>query len=83
MKQKDLILIVIVVFMSVVVSLVISKSLIVPPKNRQQEVEVVQAVSSDFPQPDKAYFNSNSFDPTKIITIGQGGNSDPFSSSKQ
>ncbi|MES2971659.1 MAG: hypothetical protein V4702_05030 [Patescibacteria group bacterium] len=78
MKQKDIILIIVVVFISGVLSLVLSNMLISSPKNRQEKVEVVEAISSDFTQPDKKYFNANSIDPTQIIRIGENNNNQPF-----
>jgi hypothetical protein len=80
MKQKDIALIAAVVVFSAIVSLLVSKVIFTSPKNRQQEVEVVQPISSSFPQPDKRYFNKNAFDPTQTITIGQNANPNPFSS---
>lgn len=80
MKQKDLALIIVIIAISVVVSLFISKEIIVPSKNNQQEVDVVQPITSDFPKPDSRYFNSSSIDPTQIIIIGQNANSNPFNS---
>ncbi len=80
MKQKDMALILVVVFMSVVFSIFVSKAIFTSPKNRQQQVVVVQPITSDFPQPDTSYFNSNSFDPTKAINIGQNQNTNPFNS---
>lgn len=79
MKQKDIALIAIIVVVSAVLSLVVSNMLFASPKNRQQQVEVVQPITADFPPPDKAYFNQNSVDPTKPITIEQNQNPDPFS----
>lgn len=79
MKQKDIALIVVIVFISAIVSLFVSKLIFTSPKNRQQAVEVVQPITADFPHPDSRYFNSNAFDPTKLITIGQNANPDPFS----
>lgn len=79
MKQKDLALIIIVIFISVIVSYVVSSKIIVPPKNRQQKVEVVQKISDQFPLPDKAYFNGSSINPTQLIVIGNNVNPDPFS----
>lgn len=81
MKQKDLILIGVIVFISAIVSLFVSKAIFVPPKNRQQQVEVVQAITTDFPQPNTTYFNSSAFDPTKSITVVQNSNTDPFNGS--
>jgi hypothetical protein len=80
MKQKDIALIVIIVFFSAVISLLISKAIFAPPKNRQQQVEVVQPLTADFPKPDSRYFNNQAFDPTQLITISQNANPNPFSS---
>jgi len=80
MKQKDIVLIIVIVFISAVVSLFVSKALFVPPKNRQQQVEVVQPITADFPKPDGQFFNAQANDPTQLITIGQNANNDPFSS---
>jgi hypothetical protein len=80
MKQKDIALIAIVVIISAVLSYFLSNALFAPPKNRQQEVEVVQPITADFPKPDSRYFNDKAFDPTQLITIGQNANPDPFSS---
>jgi hypothetical protein len=81
MKQKDIALIVIVVIISAILSLFISKAIFASPKNRQQQVEVVQPISANLPTPDSRYFNGNAFDPTQLITIGQNSNPDPFSGS--
>jgi hypothetical protein len=78
MKQKDIALIIVIVFVSAVISFFVSKAVFGSPKNRQQQAEVIQPISSDFPQPDPRYFNSQAFDPTKVITIGQNANTDPF-----
>ncbi len=80
MKQKDIALIVMIVFISAIVSLFVSKLIFVSPANRQQKVEVVQPITANFPQPDKTYFNSSAFDPTQPITITQNANPDPFNS---
>jgi len=78
MKQKDLALIVVVVFISIIASLFISNALITAPKNRQTKVEVVEPISADFPTPDNKYFNSNALDPTQLIQIGDTNNAKPF-----
>ena len=83
MRQKDLALIGVIIFISAIVSLFVSKAVFAPPKNRQQQVEVVQPITDTFPQPDSHYFNSTAFDPTKLITIGQNNNNDPFNSTSQ
>lgn len=83
MKQRDIALIAVIIFFSAIISLLLSKAIFVSPKNRQQEVEVVQPISADFSKPDSRYFNDKSFDPTRQITIGQNANPNPFSSTTQ
>jgi hypothetical protein len=83
MKQKDIALILVIVFVSAVISLFVSKAIFTSPKNRQQQVDVVQPITTDFPRPDNHYFNSSAFDPTKLITIGQNANPNPFSGASQ
>lgn len=80
MKQKDMALIAVIVFFSAIFSLLISNAIFGSPKNRQQQVEVVQPITAEFTKPDSRYFNDQSFDPTQLITIGQNANPNPFSS---
>jgi hypothetical protein len=80
MKQKDMILIIVVVFVSGVVSLLISNKLFAAPASRQEKVEVVEAIVADFVTPDKddKYFNKEAFNLTQIIKIGENNNNQPF-----
>ncbi|HVV66705.1 MAG TPA: hypothetical protein VHB72_01385 [Candidatus Saccharimonadales bacterium] len=80
MKQKDIALIILIAFISAIAAYFISNAIFAPPQNRQQQVEVVNPITSDFPKPDSAYFNPNAFDPTQPITLGGNANPDPFSS---
>lgn len=77
MKQKDWFLIVIIVFISAILSFVLSGILIKPAK-KGDKVEVVESISSEFPQPDPKYFNLTSVDPTQVIRIGDNNNTTPF-----
>lgn len=83
MKQKDLLLVVVIVAVSAVFSFVISGVLFGSPSDRQQEVEQVDAISTTFPDPDKRFFNKQAFDPTQVITINPYDNADPFKGDKQ
>ena len=80
MKQKDLAIVIFIAILSSVIALVASNLIFVPPANRQQQVEVVPPISATFNDPDPAYFNKDSFDPTQTISIGQNTNTNPFSS---
>lgn len=81
MKSKDLALLLVVAFISIVFSVVVGKLVFATPTNREQKVEVVQPISSTFPPLDTHYFNSNSVDPTQLITIGNNTNPNPFNGS--
>jgi hypothetical protein len=83
MKQKDILLIVVIAIVSGVISLFVSKLIFVTPANRQQNVETVPAISTTFTQPSTKYFNSQSVDPTQLIQIGDSSNSTPFNGTSQ
>ena len=78
MKQKDVLLVVVVVIISALFSIVVSRLIFGTPQNRQQSVPIVQPISSNFPDPDKRYFNDQAFNPTKVIKIGDTTNTAPF-----
>lgn len=78
MKQKDIAIIIVVVFVSGLLSYFISNALFASPDNLTTEVEVVEPITADFPEPDARYFNPNSINPTQTITIGDGQNQQPF-----
>ncbi len=78
MKQKDIILLIVVAFISGVLAILATKFFIAPPKKRQQKVEVVEAINADFKEPDKKYFNPSAINPTKVIQIGPSDNQDPI-----
>ncbi len=78
MKQKDLTLILVMVFIGVIVALVVSRLIFSSPKNREQTVEVVDVISSEFSEPPARYFNAESTNPTQQIEIGTGNNPNPF-----
>jgi hypothetical protein len=64
MKQKDLILVVAMVFIGGVVSFAISGAVFSSPKQRQQTAEVVDVITPEFSPPPKKYFNIQSVNPT-------------------
>lgn len=78
MKQKDIALIVIVVFVSGALSFFIS-GLVIGSSTTKQRGLTVDVISPVFSQPDGTYFNKNSIDPTQLIHIGNGSNPNPFS----
>jgi hypothetical protein len=78
MKQKDIALIIIISFVSGVVSFVTSNFLFVSQSNRQQSVVVVDAISTTFMMPDTKFFNAESVNPAKSIQVGTSNNTNPF-----
>lgn len=79
MKQKDIIIIIVAVFISGILSYVISSQLFAIPKDQQAQVEVIEPISAEFTQPDSRYFNEDSVNPTEPIQIGENQNQQPFS----
>lgn len=83
MKQKDLVLIVVVSCFSAVFSYFLSNMLIVPKQALQQQATVVGPIEPEFNKPDSRYFNKDSVDPTQRITIGDNNNPIPFNDKTQ
>lgn len=77
MKQKDIALIIVIAFVSAVLSVLLSNVLF-GSKSRNLKAEKVDRITSDFTQPDSKYINSNAYDPTRTIRIGDGTNTTPF-----
>jgi hypothetical protein len=82
-KQKDIMLIAVLVIVSGVVSLLVSRFFFAKPADRQQQVEIVDVITSDFPTPPVKYFNNSSIDPTQSVQIGDNANANPFQTKKQ
>lgn len=81
MKQKDIALVVIVIIISGALAFVLSNTFITSSSNRKQQVEVVDAITAEFPEADSRYFNENSVNPTQLIQIGDNTNPTPFNGS--
>lgn len=78
MKKKDLPLILVIGFLSLVFSLVISNVLFNNSQNKKLESAVVTPITKEFVEPDKAYFNEGSVNPTQTIQINENTNNQPF-----
>ncbi|MET1032950.1 MAG: hypothetical protein ABWX94_00440 [Candidatus Saccharimonadales bacterium] len=83
MKQKDIALIIVLVFVSGVVSFLLSGWIFAKPADRQQKAEIVDVITPDFSLPDTKYFNTSSIDPTQLIQIGNSNNPNPFTGGPQ
>lgn len=69
MKQKDMIVLLVIVFIAGFASYFVSKSLFSGDKTKVQ-VKRVQAIDPDFNEPSDKYYNGDSVNPTQTITIG-------------
>ncbi len=81
MKQKDVALIIIIAAISGSVSFAVSHFLFSTPQNQQQQVAVVDSITTDFTSPDPQFFNPKSINPAKLIEVGSSNNSNPFNGS--
>ncbi len=79
MKQKDIALIIIIVFISGVLSFFISNNFISSPEKNEKAAKV-EPITADFNEPSKEYFNGNSINPTQLIRIGDDRNDTPIKS---
>ena len=78
MKQKDIALIIVISFISGILSFFLTNLLITNPENRQEEVEVVEPISSTFSEPATRYFNAVAINPTQLILIGNQDTQQPL-----
>lgn len=77
MKEKDIAIIIIIVFVSGVLSFFISNKFISSPKHDLKAAQV-EAITSDFNEPSNKYFNDKSVNPTQLIRIDANSNQSPF-----
>ena len=78
MKKKDLLAILVVIIVSAVFAFIICSKFIFTKKDSQQTIEVVTPITATFTLPDKKIFNTEAFNPTKLIEIGLSSNNQPF-----
>ncbi len=83
MKQKDVAIIIVIAALSGVISFFISNKIFVTPENRQQNVEIVDPISTEFKEPDSRYFNKDSINPTRSKTVQDKTNENPFNGTGQ
>lgn len=77
MKQKDIALIILIVFFSGIASYFISNQFISSPK-KDLDVSKVEPINAEFTEPNKSYFNDKSVNPTQLIQIDANNNKSPF-----
>ncbi|HOR23547.1 hypothetical protein KBB76_01220 [Candidatus Saccharibacteria bacterium] len=78
MKQRDIVIIVAVAIVSGIFSFAIAKFMFGGEKIYKLTAPTVEPISSEFKLPNEQYFNKQSLNPTKNITIGDSSNTAPF-----
>lgn len=77
MKQNDIVLIFVCVFIGGIFSFIVS-SQVFGSQTKKLEAETVEKISSEFTLPDQKYFNERSFNYTQQIQIGNGNTNVQF-----
>lgn len=77
MKQQDIAIIIIIVFISGVFSFFVSNKFISPPKH-DLTAPKVEAITAEFKDPDKRFFNEKSINPTQLIRVNENKNQNPI-----
>lgn len=77
MKQKDIAIILVIVFIAGFASFFLSGFLF-GGESKQQEVEKVDSIATDFPLPEKKYYNDQAVNPTQDIQVTDNQNDNPF-----
>ncbi|MDO4872222.1 MAG: hypothetical protein Q4A27_02205 [bacterium] len=74
MKTQDIAMVILIAFISVVVSYLAIDAIFASDKSDETvKVKTMSAISSDLVEPDGEIFNSNAINPTVKITIGENG----------
>jgi len=79
MKQSDIAALILVIAFSLLGSWLIMGALIPEPTPQESEVELVDPISSEFPDPHPATFADGFLNPTELIEIDKADNQQPFS----
>ena len=82
MKQQDVAVVVVIVFIAGIFSFIVSSKFITP-SSQKQSAEVVSAIEPSFPVPDDDVFNGAAINPTVKIQINPNANPEPFTDQDQ
>lgn len=77
MKQQDIAVLIIIVFIAGVASFFVT-NMFITPSDAKESAETVAPITSEFILPDSEYFNVNSINPTVPIEIAPNSNGQPF-----
>ncbi len=77
MKQQDIAVVIVIVFITGVAAYFVSSTYITPT-NEKLVAPVVGEITTDYQLPDKTVFNAEAINPTKVIQIAPNQNNQPF-----
>jgi hypothetical protein len=78
MKQKDILLVVVIAVVAGIFSLVVANFFFGGEKAYTLKAPTVEPISAEFVLPNEEVFNAQALNPTKNITIGDSTNNQPF-----
>jgi flagellar basal body-associated protein FliL len=78
MKQKDILLIVVIAIVAGAFSFIVANFFFGGEKAYKLTAPTIEPISQQFDLPDQAVFNNKAINPTKNVTIGDSTNSTPF-----
>lgn len=82
MKQQDIAIVIIIVFIAAVASFIVSGK-VFSTAGKKLTAETVTPITSEFVVPDDTVLNTEAVNPTRRIEIGPNANNQPFASQQQ
>lgn len=82
MKQQDIAIVIIIVFVAGIASFFVSSKFITP-SSKKLTAETVPPISAEFSLPSSKVFNSEAINPTVRIQISPNDNNQPFADGNQ
>lgn len=83
MKQKDIVVIIVIASIAAILSFFIANRVFVTSKNRQQSYPVVDSITSSMNSPDERFFNQDSINPARNSGSSTSTNQTPFNGTGQ
>jgi hypothetical protein len=77
MKQQDIAMLLVIIFIAGVTSFIVSSKFITP-SDKKLTAEVVTPITTEFTLPESRHINSQSINPTVRIEIAPNSNQQPF-----
>ena len=77
MKQQDIAILIVIIFIAGVGTFFLANAFI-KPETQNTTAEVVEPINSDFPLPEAGVFSTESINPTVPIQVAPNSNNQPF-----